>query len=244
MRNIIWAGVLFLASCVSPKGTPVEEPEIMTNTTGKGQVVLLEFTRGEAYNHPSMVVWAEDLEGNYLETLMVTRYVSAGVYAHGQLAPGKWDNKEGAARRPATMPYWAHKRNEKAPDGLYIPSPRNPVPDALTAATPVGSFRLRSHLSEKRETRFRVLLEINQAWDANKFWTNGKFPGDLDYFGSLQPSLVYAATIDPSIAGEVVHLNPIGHGHPSGKDGRLYTDLTTLTTAREIIHAVTITLQP
>jgi hypothetical protein len=126
---------------------------------------------------------------------------------------------------------------------LYIPSTENPLPDALTSATPKSNFRLNSSLSEMKSGKFRILLEINQPWDSNKFWTNDKFPGDSNYFGSLQPSLVYAATIDPANMEEPVFLNPIGHGHPSGTSGQLFTDLTTLTTAKEIIHSVKILLK-
>ncbi len=243
MKNLTIIILFFLASCVSTKQNPVVQMEFSTNTAGRGNYVILEFIRGEAFNHPSMAVWAEDLSGNYLETLYVTQYVAKGVYGHGQLAPGKWDNKEGTARRPATLPYWAHKRNVQASDGLYVPSPENPLPDALTGATPTNNFKLNSRLTEKKEGKFRILLEINQAWDANTYWTNGKYPDDRDYFGSLQPSVVYAGMVDTHNAAEPVYLNPIGHGHPSGKDGRLYTDLTTLTTAKEILHSVNVQIR-
>ncbi len=243
MKNLTIIILFFLASCVSTKQNPVVQMEFSTNTAGRGNYVILEFIRGEAFNHPSMAVWAEDLSGNYLETLYVTQYVAKGVYGHGQLAPGKWDNKEGTARRPATLPYWAHKRNMKAPDGLYVPSPENPLPDALTGATPTNNFKLNARLTEKKEGKFRILLEINQAWDSNAYWTNGKYPDDRDYFGSLQPSLVYAGTVNTENAAEPVYLNPIGHGHPTGKDGRLYTDLTTLTTAKEILHSINVQIK-
>lgn len=243
MKNLTIIAILILSSCISTKESQVVQMEFSTNTAGRGNSIVLEFIRGEAFNHPSMAVWVEDLSGNYLETLYVTQYVATGIYGHGQLAPGKWDSKPGTARRPSTLPYWAHKRNVKASDGLYIPSPENPLPDALTGATPTGSFRLNSRLTEKKNGKFRILLEINQAWDSNKFWTNGKYPDDPDYFGSLQPSLVYAGMVDPGNPAETVYLNPIGHGHPSGKDGRLYTDLTTLTTAKEIIHSVNVQIR-
>jgi hypothetical protein len=240
MKNLALLIILFLFSCVSPKNNPVEQLEFSTNVAGTGNSLVLEMMKGKAFNHPSMAVWVEDPEGNYLETLFVTQYVAKGVYGHGQLAPGVWDSKPGTARRPATLPYWAHKRNIKASDGLFIPSPENPMPDALSGATPKGNFRLNSRLSQNREGKFRILMEVNQAWDANDFWTNGKFPGDADYYGSLQPSLVYAGLVDTASSEEKVYLNPIGHGHPSGKDGRLFTDLTTLTTAKEIIHSVNV----
>ncbi len=235
--------LFFLSSCIAQQSPEKERIVLSTNIQGKGNAFIIDFVKGKEFNHPCFAIWVEDMEGIYLETLLVTRYVAKGVYGHGQIAPGKWDNKPGPVRRPATLPYWAHKRNIKAEDGLFIPSPENPVPDGITTATPAGSFRLNTSLSVKKSGKIRVLLEINQAWDSNNYWYNGKFPDDIDYYGSLQPSLVYAGTIDLSEPDSPVFLNPIGHGHPSGKDGRLYTDLTSFTSAREIIYSVNVSLQ-
>jgi hypothetical protein len=201
---------------------------------------MIEFIKGPAHNHPSMAIWTEDLSGNYLEALFVTQYVATGSYRHGEMAPNRWSAKPGNARRPASLPYWAHKRGIKAPDGLYIPSAETSVPDALTAATPSGNFRLNTAVSDTSSGKFRILLEINQPWDSNHFWTNSRYPDDPDYASSLQPSLVYAAEIDPDDFDEPVFLNPIGQGDPSGSTGKLYTNLTTITTAKEIIHSVSI----
>lgn len=243
MKYLFFLLTLIMLSCITQKVPDTDIIEFTTNAGGKGNNLILEFVKGPAHNFPSMAVWAQDMEGNYIETLYVTQYVATGRYGHGELSPGRWSNQPGEARRPATLPYWAHKRGIKAPDGLYIPSPKNPVADALTSATPKGNFRLNTVLSENKSGKFRILLEINQPWDSNKFWTNDKFPGDLNYFTSLQPSLIYAGTIDPSNRDEAVFLNPIGHGHPSGATGQLFTDLTTLTTAKEIIHSVKILIK-
>lgn len=243
MKDYIPLFLLFLTSCVAQQSPEKERIELATNIHGKGNAFIIDFVKGKEFNHPSFAIWVEDMDGNYLETLLVTRYVAKGIYGHGQIAPGKWDTKPGPVRRPASLPYWAHKRNIRAEDGLFIPSPQNPVPDGITAATPVGNFRLNTYLSEKKTGKIRLLLEINQAWDSNNYWHNGKFPDDNDYYGSLQPSLVYAATISLSETGAPVFLNPIGHGHPQGKDGRLFTDLTSLTTAKEIIYSVNVSIQ-
>lgn len=243
MRHLIILTGIFLFSCVSQKIGETESIDITTNKDGHGNQLTLEFIKGPAHNNPSMAVWVEDMEGNYLETLYVTMYVATGQYGHGEIKPGQWSSQPGTARRPATLPYWAHKRGIMASDGLYVPSPENPVPDALTSATPPGNFKLNTFLTENKSGKFRILLEINQAWDSNKYWTNDKFPGDLNYFGSLQPSLVYSGTIDPAEDPVAVYLNPIGHGHPSGADGRLFTDLTTFTTAKEIIHSVNVRIK-
>jgi len=235
--------LLLFFSCTAVKNTS-EEREVINLISGKqGQNFELTFTKGEAFNHPSFAIWAEDMEGNYIETLFVTQYVGTGNYAHGELEPGKWKNNPGEARRPATLPYWAFKRGIRAPDGLYVPSAQNPVPDAITGATPKGSFSLNTGVGIRQNKKFRLLMEINQPWDSNKFWTNVLYPGDNDYFTSLQPALVYAVTIDPGEKETEFVLNPIGHSHPSGKDGKLYTDLNTITTALEIAHKITVILK-
>jgi len=235
--------LLFLLACTTGRNIPQEYETLVVNVSGSGNTLEIEFQKGESFNHPSFVIWLEDLEGNYLETLFVTRYVATGTYEHGQLAPGKWDSKPGEARRPATLPYWAHKRGIQAPDGLYIPSPETPVPDALTRATPFSNFRLETRMKAKQDKKFRILMEINQAWDSNNFWSNSKFPDDRDYFTSLQPALVYAVTVDPANPDDEYFLNPIGHSHPSGKNGKLYTDLSTLTTAKEIAYKIIVRLR-
>ncbi|HDP68410.1 MAG TPA: hypothetical protein ENN20_07935 [Candidatus Marinimicrobia bacterium] len=87
-------------------------------------------------------------------------------------------------------------------------------------------------------------MEINQTWDSNHYWTNNKYPDDLEYFTSLQPALVYAVTIDLDSGISEYFLNPIGHSHYSGKNGLLYTDLTTFTTALQIAKKIIVRVSP
>ena len=235
--------ILILAGCASQRSMDEEQKVIRTSPENNIRMLEIQFVAGEEFNHPSFAIWTEDLYGNYIETLYVTQYVAKGKFAFGEIEPGKWKNEPGEARRPATLPYWAHKRNIQAPDGLYVPSPETEVPDALTSATPKGNFVLETATSNTGNKKFRVLCEINQAWDANEFWTNDKFPNDNDYFGSLQPALVYAVTVDPNQSGKEYYLNPIGHSHPSGKTGELYTDLTTFSTAKEIANKIIVRLK-
>ena len=235
--------ILILAGCASQRSMDEEQKVIRTSPENNIRTLEIQFVAGEKFNHPSFAIWTEDLYGNYIETLYVTQYVAKGKFAFGEIEPGKWKNEPGEARRPATLPYWAHKRNIQAPDGLYVPSPETEVPDALTSATPKGNFVLETATSNTGNKKFRVLCEINQAWDANEFWTNDKFPNDNDYFGSLQPALVYAVTVDPNQSGKEYYLNPIGHSHPSGKTGELFTDLTTFSTAKEIANKIIVRLK-
>jgi hypothetical protein len=244
MKQYLIIFILFgAAGCISQRQVDSEPVIIRTNPENSVRQIEIEFQKGESYNHPSLAVWTEDMEGNYIETLYVTNYVAKGIFAYGEIAPGRWKNEPGEIRRPATLPYWSHKRGIKAPDGLYIPSPETPIPDACTSATPLTDFRLQTATSYSENKIFRVLMEINQAWDSNRFWHNNKFPGNNNYFGSLQPALVYAVTIDPAETGIEYHLNPIGHSHPTGENGQLFTDITTLTTAKNIAGKIIVRLK-
>jgi hypothetical protein len=236
-------GIILFWGCASQREIENEPITIKTSPKNPALEIEIEFIKGEAFNHPSFAIWTEDLEGDYIETLYVTEYVAKGKFGYAEIEPGRWKNEPGEARRPATLPYWAHKRNIKAPDGLYIPSPETPVPDAITTATPKDDFLLETATSYSRNAKFRILMEINQAWDSNEFWTNNKYPDNNNYFGSLQPALVYAVTVDPINPEDEYHLNPIGHSHPTGENGKLFTDLTTLTSAAEIAHKIIVRLK-
>jgi len=231
---------IILAGCASQQKL-TSEKEIITTTPEQINTKLeFELTTGKSHNHPSFAIWVEDLEGNYIETLYVTQYFAKGVFGHGESEPGKWKNEPGEVRRPAALPYWSHKRNIKAADGFYAPSPETAVPDALTGATPKGNFTLNTGSKVAGENSFRVVVEINQPWDSNDFWNNNKFPEDLNYNTSLQPALVYEAVITPSSPKTEYILNPIGHSHPSGETGELFNDLTTITTAKEIFSKINV----
>jgi hypothetical protein len=210
---------------------------IQTNKGEKGLNLEIKFLKGKSFNHPTFSFWVEDLEGNYIETLLVTQYVAKGVYGHGALGNGKWDSKPGPAERPSTLPVWLHK-HMKDSGGKLLPSPENPVPDAITSATPSGDFVLNTVVKNKLPKKFRLMMEINQTWDWNEYWNNSLFPDDFQFKVSCQPALVYATTIDCDKPQNECYLNPIGHSHYSGKDGELYTDISTLTTAKDIVFKV------
>jgi len=211
--------------------------------SGQGDNLEIKLYTGKHHNYPTFSFWIEDIEGNYIETLFVTKYLASGIYGYGSLGEGKWDNKPGEARRPATLPYWLHKRGIKADGETYLPTPQQPVPDAITGATPKANFLLQTKSTEKLPQRFRLMMEINQPWDWNEFWNNSRYPDDTDYKSSCQPALIYAVTVDQSKNDSEFFLNPIGHAHYAGKDGDLYTDLSTITTAKEIVYKVSVRLK-
>lgn len=215
---------------------------IASNIDGKGNAMQIKFTVGPEHNHPTLAVWMETIDGVYAQTLFVTQSLATGIYGHGVKDDGVWKREAGEARRPATLPYYLHKRGIKAPDGTYLPTPENPIPDAFSGATPLNSFQLNTKANEPLTGKFTLLVEVNQPWDWNKYWNNSLYPGDLDYKTSCQPALVYAVTIDLDNPMEYYVLNPIGHSHYAGKDGRLYTDITTFTTALQIYEKIEVQL--
>lgn len=228
--------VLPLVQCSSGrKNSPVDQPlaELTTNAEGLGQLIYLEVTDGPESNYPLMAVWLEDMDGKYIQTLFVAQSIATGVFRHGQEVQGKWE--PGERRRPAALPRWGHQRGIKASDGLFLPEPSQPVPDAYTGATPVAGFRLKARTDKLLERPVRIFLEINQSWDWNAHWSNTRFPDDREYKTSSQPAVVYSGILDPSKPGMQVNLEVVGRSHHSGADGGLYKDTETLTTALKII---------
>ena len=233
---ILLSGVL--VACSGEKNLNTKTDVIQTNKGKTGVALEIRFLKGKYHNHPTFAFWVEDLEGNYIETLYVTQYLGKGIYGHGSLGDGKWDSKPGPAERPSALPYWLHKQDLTPGNEQNLPTSKNPVPDAITGATPMGDFVLETLIDKPVPERFRLMMEINQTWDWNEYWNNNKFPGDFDYAVSCQPALVYSVVIDKNQVGKEFYLNPIGHSHESGKTGELFTDLSTITTAKDIVNKV------
>lgn len=234
----IAVATIIFSSCKSASVSqdPPASAVIETNQSENGPILTVEFKPGKYHNHPLMALWIEDLDGTYLQTLYVPRSIARGVFQHGSTSTGKWT--EGEVRRPGALPYWGHRWGIQAKDGLYLPTPENPLPDAVSGATPQAAFVLNSRLAFQPGKKFRVFMEINQPWDWNEYWTNNKYPGDKDYATSCQPAVVYSAILDPESGIQSAELKAIGHSHYSGKDGSLTTDLSTLTTALQIASSV------
>ncbi len=237
---IFFSLALMATACKSSRIPREEVPEpISSNTTGTGPELRITFLRGEAHNHPLMAIWAETLDGEYIQTFFVARSIARGVFEHGDPSTGKW--MPGEIRRPAALPVWSHNRGVKEKDGLYVPTPETAIPDAYSGPTPQKSFVLDTRLDKPGINKFYVLFEINQTWDWNEYWTNNKYPDDEDYKTSCQPSLVYRALVDLTDGVKQNSMELIGRGHYSGKDGKIYTDLETMTTAKNITRSIVVT---
>jgi hypothetical protein len=243
IRGIIITTALVLVtfSCKSTKVPETEVPETITsNLAGTGPELQIEFIRGEAHNHPLMAIWVESENGQFIQTLFVAESLGKGIFQHGDATTGKW--LPAAIRRPAALPVWSHSRGVKEQDGLFVPSPVNAVADAYTGATPKASFVLNTRLDKPGPDRFLVFFEVNQTWDWNEYWTNNKFPDDEVYKTSCQPALIYMAVVDLNDGQDEYTMELIGRGHHSGRDGKIYTDLETMTTALNITRSLKVRL--
>lgn len=228
---------LLIFACTTSRVPVNESPDHYTsNPSGKGPEIEIEMIRGEAHNHPLMAIWVENLQGEYIQTLYVAESIGKGVFQHGDASRGFW--MPGEIRRPAALPRWSHQRGIKAADGLYLPTPADPVPDAYTGPTPGKSFILHTRLDQPGLKKFNILFEINQTWDWNEYWTNNKYPEDEEYKTSCQPALVYSALIDLDNPQDEYVMEIIGRSHHSGANGLLYDDIETLSTALHIAEQI------
>ncbi len=203
-----------------------------------GTTLSIQFEKGPEHNHPLFAVWLDDEKGNYIQTLYVSKVIGKGVFYRASRATGQW--QAGEIQRPAALPYWAHQRGVKNELGTFNPTPKQPIVDAYTGATPSASFVLIVKTEKPLKGKYKVMLELNQSWDWNEYWTNDKFPNDKEYKTSSQPALVYSADIDTDSPEVTYEMKPIGHSHYSGADGSLDKDLSTMTTALKIAKKITV----
>jgi hypothetical protein len=199
----------------------------------------IHFKKGKSYNHPTFVIWEEEMNGTYLRTLFITQSYATGKFGYRMVGDSIWLDQPGDSHQPAALPYWTHKKGPIVGNQL-VPTQEHPFVDAYTGATPSHDFQFQTGLSSS-EGPIRIVLEVNQAWDWNRYWVNNKYPDSPAYKHSAQPSIIYAEVINPM--DSVFYLNPIGHGDPKGESGKLFTDLSTLTTAKEIFESIIIKIR-
>ncbi len=190
-------------------------------------------------NNPQMVLWAETVDGEFLRTLYITERIATQSWRG---APGDDTPKE-EIRRPESLPVWSHRHGEVYSDGLLVPTREEPMPDAVTGATPKGEFLVHTEIPGGHE-EVLVFLEVNMSTDFNDAFPAEAPEGSPNYsggeWGSGQPALVYRGRLLFDDGGKPqlpVELTLLGHSSPDGSTGEVFTDLEGVTTAREIISA-------
>jgi len=239
--NFIIAG-LILFTLISPAQKKKEVFSVENfGVNNTGTPITIQFEKGKAHNHPLFAIWLDDENGNYIQTLYVSESIGRGVFKHATRTNGKW--MEGKIQRPAALPYWTHQRNVINEFGNFNPTERHPVIDGYTGATPMSSFVLHTKTGRPLNGKYKIMLELNQCWDWNEYWTNDKYPTDIEYKTSAQPAIVYAADFDMQNLKPQYDMKPIGHSHYSGENGSLTPDLSTITTALKIAKKITVKIK-
>ncbi len=209
--------------------TEVHYKLIQTNTDLAGQAIGVEVLMGKPSHTPTLAIWVEDAQGNYLQDLYVSQ----------KLAQEKFINFQ-HKRRPEALPVWSHRRAVEAADGLFVPDQDNPIADGMTGATPTTSWILQSRLDPSIDS-VRVFMEINQSYDWNTFYHEEAFPDDPIYSGPGkvgQPALVYATAVLNLKEPIIDKMQLLGRAHHSGSDGEIRTDLVNMSTALEMVERV------
>lgn len=194
-------------------------------------------------NAPQMVLWAETIDGQYIDTLMITEKIGKMKWlkAPKDPVPG------GQIRRLEALPVWAWKRGVFASDCIPLPTEDSPMADAVSQATPKKDFSVNSQISKSYEEIY-LYFEMNHSTDFNDIFS-ADLPESSEYYnggawGSGQPALVYRAFVDftdPDRSSKDFEL--IGHSSPSGKDGKIYKDFQGIDTALDIINSITFQME-
>lgn len=244
---------VFVLSLFAAAACAKDDMVIVTKPDTVGRQITLRVEAGTHYRHPlkinrlitikttpQIAVWIEDVDGRYVDTLYVTKRAGTQAWRTSPDLPAE------KIRRPESLPYWSHKRGVVYPDGLFMPTRENPLTDAVTAASPAADFHLQTKTPQDLTT-FVVLVEVNNSADFNDAYTPDAPPQSPGYsggsWGSGQPSIVYAATVDLTSGPATWELAPVGHGSPDGSDGDLTTGLGGLTTATDIIRRIIVTAE-
>ncbi len=183
-------------------------------------------------NSPQIAVWIEDTNGNYLSTIYVTK----------RIATQSWRAAEGERRKEA-LPHWCYSRGIQYADGLYLPTKDKPLPDAISGATPKGSFDVKLAPADTLK-HFVIKVETNHSTDYNTNYPENAKEGDVNYSASSgQPALIYSAKIDLISGIKSFDAVIIGHSSPDGSNGEIYEDLSGFTTALKIAKRITVSIQ-
>jgi hypothetical protein len=228
----------------------LSEYQVYDRTNGKEPKLTVDFVKGKHFWNPQMVIWIEDSVGNYLETLLITTSTAKGLFYSGRTSEnfresdGPKTEESTPTRRVDALPYWSHKRGQRYEDGFYSPPPSQPLPDGITRATPKGNFYFESATDLNKLSAFKILVEVNVAFDENEYYSEYDFVDDSVYHSGTgllgQPSLIYSADIRNTDSNRHYVLSLAGRGHHSGATGDLIPELESITTARYVVDRIVV----
>lgn len=174
---------------------------------------------------PQFALWIQDENGNFSQTIFATKKASNKKWI---FAP-----KEG---RPESLPVWYHSCKN-----FYVSEPKNEM-DAVTSATPKGSFEISRKIQLSAEKKYFVYAEVNKSFDYNEFYPKDAEKNFAEYSGvNGQPSAVYRAEF--SFENLEANLELVGTGSLDGKSGSIEGKTETLTTAKNLVEKIVVCLE-
>jgi|GEM_PF-1493026 len=170
--------------------------------------------------YPQIAIWITSKNENP-KTLYVT-------------SKGAKNNWFGADERPSALPIWRQIQKQETDTSI----------DTISGATPSGTtYRVEANLPRgfNPKNPIEIHIEANISFDYNKAFPEKAPVGSKEFSGvNGQPSLLWKGTILPGKAKTTVTPEIIGHGNLLGKDGKLYRDLSKITTAKNIFTYIKI----
>ncbi len=172
---------------------------------------------------PQLALWLENDTTGAVRTLFVTRRTAS-------------DDWEGQSSVPASLPYWV-TRYQREFGRERGPTSEDPLPDAVTGATPKLSF---SHAFEVEGGEWSLYLEVNVSGDYNEHYRRVVTDGVLADFGAGQPSLVYRAR-DITGADGPTRLEIIGQTSLAEEPEEMLVEPRHITSAHRLIQNIALT---
>jgi len=265
-----WGHSLRAATKVKPEDKMTYQKVNKINVNHSGQSLVIDLRKGPYFIWPQYAIWVESMSGEFIQPIYVTSSLAKNnfvnkvtkkdksiVFDSHILLSGKVDpqtvfhfEQDSATKdqriRPDSLPVFLHQLGKKSADGFYVPTEGDLLIDSYTGATMLDNFLLNTRLKETTLGKVRIKFEINNSFDFNQYYSSDRFPDDPVYSGngySAQPSIVYEAIVDFESKQKYYPMILIGHGHHSGKDGRLYKNMDNFTTALELVDRIIVELK-
>lgn len=233
-----------------------------------GPTFTIQFQQGPFFMWPQYAIWLETMDGQFIQPLYITSKLASNNFANKvtrkqpqrvftenpftsgedehEIFEYQWDEASKHERiRPESLPVFLHALGLRSATGMMVPEQSTPLLDAYAGATMTDNFLLTTRALGDLPTQFKIRFEINQSFDFNDYYSSDRFPDDAIYSGdgfSAQPSVIYEAVVDRANDQQLYRLTLVGHGHHSGKDGKVHSDISKLTTAIHIVDRVIVEL--
>lgn len=195
--------------------------------TAYSQTISVQVSAGKNWTmkrSPQCAIWIEKSDGTFCQTLYVTSRAAKKSWI---FAP-----KEG---RPESLPVWFARS-----EATSATNKKSSDIDAITSATPKGSLSVQQQFNYEEDTTYVIKAEFNHSFDYNTNWPKEAKKTESNYSGvNGQPSIIYTGTLPQS--GEI-ELTIEGTGNVTTKDKKIYNELEKLTTAKEIVSHIYVTV--